>query len=128
MNLAAQMLAEQQRAWRRMMSAPRAIGLAWNTAVGTTPRDVVLEQGTFKLLRYRRDTPARYAEPVLLCYALINRPYILDLQPDKSVVRRYLAEGFDVYMIDWGTPSHADRVLTLTDYVCGFLRQSADLI
>ena len=41
---------------------------------------------------------------MLFCYALINRPYILDLQPDKSVVRQYLERGFDVYLIDWGVP------------------------
>ena len=75
-------------------------------------------------LRYRRETPARYAEPVLFCYALINRPYILDLLPDKSVVRRYLEEGFDVYIIDWGVPSDGDRHLTLENYVCGFLKRS----
>ena len=45
-----------------------------------------------------------YAEPVLVCYALVNRPYILDLQPDQSVVRQLLARGFEVYLIDWGVP------------------------
>src|SRR5581483_11176087 len=62
-----------------------------------------------------------YAEPLLICYALINRPYILDLQPDKSVVARYLERGFEVYMIDWGVPTDADRHLTLEHYVCGLL-------
>src|SRR5262249_9122664 len=71
-------------------------------------------------------TPATQPEPVLLCYALVNRPYILDLQPDKSVVGQYLQRGFDVYMIDWGVPSDADRVLTLEDYVCGFLARAVD--
>jgi putative ABC transport system permease protein len=74
---------------------------------------VVLEQRSFKLLRYRRATPATHAEPVLFCYALVNRSYILDLQPDKSVVAQYLKRGFDVYMIDWGIPSIADCHLSL---------------
>jgi len=76
------------------------------------------------LLRYRREKPATYAEPVLFCYALINRPYILDLQPEKSIVAKYLDRGLDVYMIDWGVPSEADRDFTIEDYVRGFLRES----
>jgi polyhydroxyalkanoate synthase len=120
--------AEQQRMWRRMWSFPRVVEQAFETRVGTTACDVVLEKGTHKLLRYRRETPATCAEPVLFCYALINRHYILDLQPDKSVVRRYLERGFEVYLIDWGVPSDEDHVLTLEDYVCGFLQDSVEKI
>jgi polyhydroxyalkanoate synthase len=47
----------------------------------------------------------RHDVPLLFVYALINRPYILDLQQDRSVVRRMLEAGFDVYLIDWGEPS-----------------------
>ena len=98
--------AEPQRPWRaRLLSVPRVVEQARETQVGTTPHDVVYEEDTLTLLRYRRETPATYAEPVLVCYALVNRPYILDLQPDKSVIRQLLARGFDVYMIDWGDPS-----------------------
>lgn len=118
------LLAEQERAVRRMLSLPRVAELAATTRVGNTPSDVVLEAGTHRLVRYRRETPALYAEPVLFCYALINRPYILDLLPNRSIVQRYLEAGFDVYMIDWGVPSDGDRHLTLEHYVCGFLRAS----
>ena len=111
------LLEEQQRLWRRMLRAPGIAQVALQTRVGTTPHDVVLERGSLRLLRYRRSAPATQARPVLFCYALINRPYILDLQPDKSVVRRYLEQGFDVYMIDWGVPSPADRHLGLDHYV-----------
>src|SRR5882672_11254280 len=92
------LLAGQQRLWRRMLSLPRVVEMAHQTRVGTTAHDVVFEHGALKLLRYRRTTPAVYAEPILLCYALINRAYILDLQQDKSVVGRYLEQGFDVYL------------------------------
>jgi polyhydroxyalkanoate synthase len=120
-DLFAEFFAEQRRNWRRVLNAPRLGAFALGTQVGTTPHDVVFETGSLRLLRYRRETPARYAEPLLLCYALINRPYILDLQPDKSIVARYLAQGFDVYLIDWGVPSAADRRLTIEDYVCRLL-------
>jgi polyhydroxyalkanoate synthase len=121
-------LAELQRAWGRWLSVPRVAEQASQVRVGTTPNDVVFRRGSIKLLRYRREQPAAYAEPLLLCYALVNRPYILDLQPDKSVIRQYLARGFEVYMVDWGTPSEADRGLGLEDYVSGFLTDAVDFI
>lgn len=121
-------LAEQQRAWHRVLRAPAALRQALLTRVGTTPHDVVLRKGTLQLRRYRRAQPAAHAEPVLFCYALINRPYILDLQPGKSIVQRYLERGFDVYLIDWGVPTAEDAGLTLTDYVCDFLASVVDFI
>ncbi len=110
----AALLAGQQRIWRRMLSLPRVVELAQRDPGRHHRRTTwCCEHGTLKLLRYRRTTPARYAEPMLFCYALINRAYILDLQQDKSVIGRYLEQGFDVYMIDWGVavgrrpPPHA---------------------
>jgi polyhydroxyalkanoate synthase subunit PhaC len=119
---------EQRRTLSRLLSIPNVIVTARRTKVGTSPNDVVLREGTHTLLRYRRETPATHAEPVLLCYALVNRPYILDLQSDKSVVRQYLDRGFDVYMIDWGVPTDADRGLTVAHYVSGFLARAVELI
>jgi polyhydroxyalkanoate synthase len=127
-DLPVQLLTEQHRLWRRLLNLPRVVGLAHGTRVGTTPADVVYRQHTLKLLRYHRATPATHAEPLLLCYALINRPYILDLQPDKSVVARYLDQGFDVYLIDWGVPGDGDHGLGLEDYVCDFLAGVVDFI
>jgi polyhydroxyalkanoate synthase len=59
-------------------------------------------------------------------YALINRPYILDLQPERSVVRRLLEGGHDVYMIDWNEPSQLDQFLTLDDYVNRYMDNCVD--
>jgi polyhydroxyalkanoate synthase subunit PhaC len=120
-------LADGVRAWQRLLCASKAVAAAQDTRVGTTPCDVIHESGTHRLLRYRRETPAIWAEPILFCYALINRPYILDLQPDKSVVQQYLARGFDIYIIDWGAPTPDDHVLTLEHYV-GFLKDAVDRI
>jgi polyhydroxyalkanoate synthase len=116
----------QQRIFKRWLAIPRVFEAALGTRVGTTPHEIVLREGTHTLLRYTRETAATQAEPVLLCYALVNRPYILDLEPDRSVVRQYLDRGFDVYLIDWGAPSPADRGLTLEHYVCGFLAKAVD--
>jgi polyhydroxyalkanoate synthase subunit PhaC len=114
--------------WQRWLSGPLALAVAQDTRVGTTPCEVIHQSGTHRLLRYRRETPATWAEPLLFCYALVNRPYILDLQPEKSVVRQYLARGFDVYIIDWGAPAPDDHVLTLEHYVLGFLKDAVERV
>ncbi|HEY8944761.1 MAG TPA: alpha/beta fold hydrolase [Polyangiaceae bacterium] len=119
---------EQRRAWRRAASVPRVLEQARRTRVGISPSEIVFRRGSATLFRYRRETPARHKEPVFFCYALINRPYILDLQPGKSVVQRYLEEGFDVYLLDWGTPSPEDSALTLEDYVCRILNDAVDFV
>ncbi len=90
--------------------------------MGATPHQVIFEQGSLRLLRYSNPS-AVCAEPVLLCYALVNRPYILDLQGNRSVVRRLLERGLDVFLIDWGVPTDAERSLRLDDYISGSLRR-----
>ncbi|MDP9085030.1 MAG: class III poly(R)-hydroxyalkanoic acid synthase subunit PhaC [Pseudomonadota bacterium] len=83
------------------------------------------QQGKLRLYRYRpivgSATPPSRAVPLLIVYALVNRPYMLDLQADRSLIRGLLAEGLDVYLIDWGYPDAADRFTTLTDYIDGLL-------
>jgi polyhydroxyalkanoate synthase len=115
------LLREQRRSVGRWLSLPLVAAQAFEARAGSSSYDVVLEDGSLRLLRYRRTTPASHRTPVLFCYALVNRHYILDLLPDKSVIQRYLQQGFDVYLIDWGIPSDAERTLTLHDYVCGKL-------
>ena len=114
--------------WSRLFAVPRIMDAAREVKVATTPFDVVYEEDSLRLLHYRRDTPAAYAEPVLFCYALVNRPYIVDLQPDRSVIRQFLARGFDVYLIDWGVPSAADRSMKLRDYIDGLMKNCVDFV
>jgi len=114
--------------WSRLFAIPRIVDAAREVKVGTTPFDVVYEEDSLRLLRYRRDTPAAHAEPILFCYALVNRPYIIDLQHDRSVIRQFLARGFDVYLIDWGTPSVADRSMQLRDYIDGLMKNCAEFV
>jgi polyhydroxyalkanoate synthase len=59
---------------------------------------------------------------------LINKPFILDLQPDRSVVRRLLEAGHDVYLIDWNEPSRLDQHLTLDDYVNRYIDNCVDVV
>mgnify|MGYP000255787930 CR=1 FL=1 len=94
--------------------------------VGETPSEVVYEENKLRLLHYESRTEEQHDVPILVVYALINRPYILDLQPERSVIRTLLDNGFDVYMIDWDEPSTLDRSLTLDDYVNRYMENCVD--
>ena len=73
------------------------------------PSEVVYEQGKHRLLHYTCGDGVRFRTPLLFVFALVNRPYILDLKPGKSVVEHFVRRGFDTYLIDWGVPTDADR-------------------
>jgi polyhydroxyalkanoate synthase len=99
--------------------------------VGTTPHETIYEEGTMKLYHYLEppQQPERKKRPpILLVYALINKPYIMDLQPGRSVVESLLRGGLDVYLIDWGTPTEMDRDLTVSDYVNGLMDHCVDKV
>jgi polyhydroxyalkanoate synthase len=86
--------------------------------VGTTPSDVVHAENKWRLLRYRpRAAGIAHKTPILLVPSLINRHYVLDLLPGKSFAEWFVQQGFDVSIIDWGTPGPEDRYLSF-DEVC----------
>lgn len=97
-------------------------------SVGTTPSEIVYAEDKMRLIHYIPTVEKPQPVPILVVYALVNRYYILDLQPDKSIVKKLLDEGFDVYIIDWGYPSGADRYLMLDDYVNGYIDSAVDNI
>ncbi len=97
-------------------------------SVGTTPSEIIYTEDRMRLLHYVPTVEKPHPVPILIVYALVNRYYILDLQPDKSVIKKLLDEGFDVYIIDWGYPSGVDRYLTLDDYVNGYINNAVDKI
>ncbi|WP_018231567.1 class III poly(R)-hydroxyalkanoic acid synthase subunit PhaC [Thioalkalivibrio thiocyanodenitrificans] len=96
---------------------------------GVTPKEAIYEED--KLTLYRFQPPAAKVQnpvPVLIVYALVNRPYMTDLQENRSTVRGLLDAGLDVYLIDWGYPDRADRFLTLDDYINGYIDRCVDVI
>ncbi|MDI9395621.1 MAG: class III poly(R)-hydroxyalkanoic acid synthase subunit PhaC [Euryarchaeota archaeon] len=97
-------------------------------SVGMTPSEVIYTENKMKVLHYIPTVEKTHHTPILIVYALVNRYYILDLQPDKSVIKRLLDEGFDVYLIDWGYPSGLDKYLTLDDYVNGYINTAVDKV
>ncbi|HWE94053.1 MAG TPA: class III poly(R)-hydroxyalkanoic acid synthase subunit PhaC [Tepidisphaeraceae bacterium] len=95
---------------------------------GVTPSEVVYEEDRLKLRRYIPKGPIRYRTPLVFVFALVNRPYILDLRKGRSVVSHFVDRGFDTYLVDWGEPTRADRHLTIDDYVNGYISNVVDHI
>lgn len=90
---------------------------------GVTPYEVVYQKNRFRVLRFLSPHPKRFKIPILFVYALINRYYIMDLSENKSFVRFLLEKGFDVYMVDWGTPSKVEGKNTIADYIERYLHR-----
>lgn len=96
--------------------------------IGTTPKELVWESDLVKLYHYKRDTPPACKIPVLVSFAIMNRHDVLDLQPDRSLMKKFLDEGLDVYIMDWGYPKKQHRYLTMEDYILGFMNDAVDFI
>ncbi len=96
--------------------------------VGVTPKEAVYKEDKLVLYRYKPRVEKPLRIPVLVVYALVNRPYMTDLQEDRSMIRGLLDAGLDVYLIDWGYPDGADRYLNLRDYTDSYIRHCVDHI
>jgi polyhydroxyalkanoate synthase len=106
------------------MSSPEllaALSAARDCAPGCSAKELVWQSGKVRLYRYRAIAAPAGGAPLLIVYALVNRPYMMDLQPDRSLIRGLLAQGLDIYLIDWGYPDGADRLTDLSDYIEGYM-------
>lgn len=117
---------------RRMSQGLAALANAGNVTIGSVAKDAVFSEDKVTLYRYRPAEvvapESRVHTPLLICYALVNRPYMMDLQADRSLIRGLVQRGVDVYLIDWGYPDGADRYLALEDYVLRYLPHCADFV
>lgn len=102
---------------RRMTLAMQQLATLDVRAEGCSPRTELLRRDKTVLWRYERSGQDAGLAPIVICYALVNRPYMLDLQPDRSLIRGLLARGLDVYLVDWGYPGPEDSQHSLDDYV-----------
>jgi polyhydroxyalkanoate synthase len=89
--------------------------------ISATPHSVVHTRGTMRLLRYAAPR-RRYRTPILFVYSLINRWYILDFLPGRSLIEYLTREGYDVYAIDWGIAGPDEHHLTLGELLSGHIR------
>jgi polyhydroxyalkanoate synthase len=98
-------------------------------AIATTPADEVYREDMMRLYKCRRaESVKQKGIAVLIVYALVGRYQMIDLETDRSFVRKLLAEGIDVYYVDWGNPTRAQRFLTIDDYVSGYVDNCVDVV
>ena len=95
---------------------------------GVTEKEAVYREDKLVVYRFKGARRPTAKIPILIVYALVNRPYMVDLQSDRSLVKNLLEQGEDVYLIDWGYPDRADRWLTLDDYINGYIARSVDAV
>ena len=88
---------------------------------GQTPKETIWTKNKAKLYHYQTDAEKKHPVPIFFVFALINKPYILDLRPGNSLIEYLCNEGYDVYLIDWGTPGDEDSGLTFEDYVLDYI-------
>ncbi len=111
-----------------MSNALRNIQSVNTVDIATAPREIVWSDGKVKLYRFKREGKASVKTPLLISYALVNRWEMMDLQEDRSLIRKLLSEGSDIYLIDWGYPSAIDRYKTLETYINEHLNDAVDYI
>jgi polyhydroxyalkanoate synthase len=97
--------------------------VATDAKIAQTPKTVIWTLNKAKLYRYVPVVPEekRHKTPLLLVFAIMNRPHVLDLRPGHSFVEYMIYRGYDVYLLDWGAPGLEDKGLTFDDYALEYL-------
>ena len=96
--------------------------------IGTAPKEEVWRSDKVVLYRYKAVAERKLKIPLLIVFSLVGRYTIVDLQEDRSMVRNLLKLGIDIFVIDWGSPSRADRYLTMGDYINDYLDGAIEAI
>ncbi|HYT92962.1 MAG TPA: alpha/beta fold hydrolase [Gemmataceae bacterium] len=110
-----QKIAEHAQTFNRLLTT--------DAKVAQTPKEVVWTLNKAKLYRYIPVVPEeqRHKIPLLLVFAIMNRPHVLDLRPGHSFVEYMLKHGYDLYLLDWGAPGPEDKNLKFDDYTLEYL-------
>ena len=85
--------------------------------VATTEGAVVFENEFFQLLEYKPLTEKIHEKPFLLVPPCINKFYILDLQPENSLIRYAVAQGHRTFVLSWRNPDQSMAEKTWDDYI-----------
>ncbi|WP_438943621.1 class I poly(R)-hydroxyalkanoic acid synthase [Noviherbaspirillum malthae] len=85
--------------------------------VATSEGAVVFENELFQLIQYKPLTKSVYERPLLLVPPCINKFYILDLQPENSLVRHAVEQGHTVFLVSWVNPDASLGNKTWDDYI-----------
>jgi len=111
---------------RKLMDGLTLLPSVEDVEYGVTTREEVWRDGKVALYRFVGGQAPVRRTPLLIVYALVNRPYMVDLQTDRSLVQKLLALGHDVYVLDWGYPDRSERYQTLEDYLLRFVDGAVD--
>ncbi|HTY02835.1 MAG TPA: alpha/beta fold hydrolase [Rhodocyclaceae bacterium] len=85
--------------------------------LATTPGKVVFRNRLVEVIHYAPTQAKVYAVPLVIITPWINKYYILDINPKKSLVRFLVEQGFDVYITSWRNPGEDLRDVTFDDYL-----------
>jgi polyhydroxyalkanoate synthase len=110
-----QHIADNARTWNRLLTT--------DAKIAQTPKELIWTLNKAKLYHYVPVVPAerRHRIPLLLVFAIMNRPYVLDLRPGHSFVEYMLKHGYDIYLLDWGAPGPEDKHISFDDYALDYL-------
>lgn len=95
---------------------------------GISPKYAVYKEDKMVLYHYEPRVEKQNPISLLIVYALVNRPYMADLQEGRSMIQGLLDAGVDIYLVDWGYPDAGDAYLTLEDYINGYIDRCVDVI
>ena len=127
LNISPQVLAQEAITLQQKLAAGlQTLPEVEDVHYGATRKEEVWRDGKVVLYRFVGEHAPTARVPLLIAYALVNRPYMVDLQSDRSLVKGLLARGEDVYILDWGYPDRSDRFLMLDDYINRFIDGAVD--
>jgi polyhydroxyalkanoate synthase len=89
--------------------------------LAATPGSVVLRSDVFELIQYRAQTDSVRAVPLLLIPPTINKYYVLDIAPDRSMVEYFVRQGQQVFTISWRNPTREQRDFDFDTYASAVL-------
>jgi polyhydroxyalkanoate synthase len=122
------MIDESARVQQRLLAGVENVLQVADIDTGTTPHEVVYKEDKVQVYHYKPTGGNVVPVPLLVVYALVNRQYMMDLQQDRSLFRRLLGSGIDLYVVDWGYPSKADKYLSMEDYILGYMDDVVDFV
>ncbi len=118
---------EVERTQLRARRGIKLLALRPPPGMSVTPKDEVWSLGKARLWRFQNDQ-IRYRPPVMLFLGLMGDPSIFDLHPGNSWAERLVAEGFDVFLFDWGRPEAAEGDHTLETYLDEYFIHAVDAV